>query len=236
MTKDQTRETPNQSLVASPKVDEAMSALMTEARLAARWSDLSPDVRAAHHRILRAYIADGAPPNISEFSTEIRGELSRRDLVHIRDGKIALAYPFSTAVTDFAVRAAGVEMHAICAIDALGVAAMIQRETKVTCLCPVCRAPMALTIAADGLTMTNVTDPTARVWTGVMEVGSCAADSQCTSMRMFCSPEHLEVWRSDRPGMRGFDLTLEEGVQLGAEIFRAFLREPAEPGPEAVDT
>ncbi|GHE05933.1 hypothetical protein U879_05400 [Defluviimonas sp. 20V17] len=236
MNKDQGREAPNRSLANSPKVDEAMSALLAEARLAARWSDLSPDVRAAHHRILRAYVEDGAPPNISEFPCGIGAELSQRDLVHIRDGKIALAYPFSTAVTDFTVRSTGVEMHAVCAIDALGVAAMIQRETEVSCLCPICRTPMALTVAADGLTITNATDPTARVWTGVMEVGSCAADSQCTSMRMFCSPEHLEVWRSDRPGMRGFDLTLEEGVQLGAEIFRAFLREAAEPGPEAIDT
>lgn len=231
MNRDQGSGAPDRSLANSPKVDEAMSALLSEARLAARWSELPPAVRDAHHRILRAYIADGAPLDISEFPTEIRAELSQRDLVHIRDGKIALAYPFSTAATDFAVRAAGVEMHAVCAIDALGVAAMIRRETEVSCLCPVCRTSMALTIAADGLAITNVTDRAARVWTGVMEVGSCAADSQCTSMRMFCSPEHLEVWRSDRPGMRGFDLTLEEGVQLGAAIFRAFLQERSETVP-----
>jgi len=84
-----------------------------------------------------------------------------------------------------------------------------------------------VTVAADGLTIEAASSHTARVWTGVMEFGACAADSQCNTMRLFCSPAHLATWRTENAATRGFDLTLEEGVPLGAAIFRPFLNDEA---------
>lgn len=218
---------PDTSIVLEHKVREALSALMTEARLAARWDGLSSASRRAHQAILKAYLARGEPPCISEFAAETLSDLGRRDLVHVRDGEIALAYPFSTRPTDFQVQVGGTRIHAICAVDALGTAAMVRRPADVTCVCPTCRASVSIGISPDGLTVEHASTPDPRVWTGVKDVGPCAADSQCKSMLLFCSPEHLDAWKqSQPPSARGFDLSLSQGVQLGAAVFRPFLQIP----------
>jgi hypothetical protein len=219
---------PDTSIISERNVLEALSALMTEARLAARWGGLSPTSRRAHQAILQAYLARGEPPCISEFTAETLSDLGQRDLVHVRDGRIALAYPFSTRPTEFQVRLGEVEVHAICAVDALGTAAMARRPAEVTCVCPTCRASVSIGISPDGLTVKHASTPDPRVWTGVKDVGTCAADGQCKSMLLFCSPEHLDAWKqSQPPSARGFDLPLAHGVQLGAAIFRPFI-----PGPK----
>lgn len=218
---------PDTSISTDPKVLKALSALMTEARLAARWGGLSPVSRQAHQAILRAYLARGEPPCTSEFSAETLADLGQRDLVHVRDGEIALAYPFSAQPTDFRVQMGEIKVHAICAVDALGTAAMARRPADVTCICPTCRAGVSLSISPDGLTVEQASTPEPRFWTGVKDVGKCAADSQCKSMLLFCNPEHLDIWkRSQPPSQRGFDLSLEQGVHLGAAIFRPFLQMP----------
>jgi hypothetical protein len=215
---------PDTSIILEHKVREALSALMTEARLAARWDGLSSASRRAHQAILKAYLARGEPPCIYEFSAETLSDLGRRDLVHVRDGEIALAYPFSTQPTDFQVQVGGTEIPAICAVDALGTAAMVRRRTDVTCVCPTCGASVSIGISPDGLSVEQASTPDPRVWTGVKDVGTCAADSQCKSMLLFCSPEHQDTWRRSQPqSARGFDLSLSQGVQLGAAIFRPFL-------------
>jgi len=217
--------TPDRSLATEAKVDEALSALLTEARLAARWAGLSQASEKAHHRILTSFLECGDPPGIETFQADVLGDLSRRDLVHVRNGKIALAYPFATDQTDFSVTVAGVRVNAVCAIDALGVAAMAGRAAEVTCVCPMCQSPTKVSILQDGLTIETASKPDARVWTGIQEVGACAADSQCKSMLLFCSSAHLEDWkRTQSADPRGFDLSLQQGVQLGAAIFGPFLQ------------
>lgn len=223
MTTARTAGFPDRSLVSSARVGEALSALLTEARLASRWAGLRRASRTAHRRILRAFLSQGRPPDITAFSGDVLEDLGRRDLVQVRDGRIALAYPFSAGATDFEVSLDGIGLHAVCAIDALGVAAMAGRRAEVSCRCPVCQMPTTVAVAADGLTIAAASSRAARVWTGVTDVGACAADSQCKTMRLFCSPAHLATWRNANAATRGFDLTLEEGVQLAAAIFRPFL-------------
>ncbi|WP_104016891.1 organomercurial lyase [Roseovarius nitratireducens] len=215
---------PDNSIISDSIVLEALGALMTGARLAARWGGLSPASLQAHQAILHAYLTSGDPPSVSEFSADTLSDLGQRDLVHVRDGRIALAYPFSTRPTDFQVRVGGGEVHAICAVDALGTAAMAREQAEVTCVCPTCRAGVSIGISPGGLTVEHASTPDPRVWTGVKDVGTCAADSQCKSMLLFCSPEHLDTWKRSQPqSARGFDLSLEQGVRLGAAIFRPFL-------------
>ena len=48
------------------------------------------------------------------------------------DGQIAVAYPFSATPTRHRVRIGGhVDVYAMCAIDSLGVAAMLGRDTRI---------------------------------------------------------------------------------------------------------
>lgn len=218
---------PDQSLVTDARAREALVALLTEARLGRRWHALTDESRSAQTRILRTFVAFGRPPEISAFPGHVLADLERRDLVHARDGRISIAYPFAAEATDFAVTTEGIGNHAVCAIDALGVAAMTGKATRVSCLCPVCGTAVKATVKDDGLTYEDTSHPDARIWTGVMHVGVCAADSQCKAMLLFCCSAHLEAWRATQPEMTGFDLSLAEGIQLGAAIFKPFLAEEA---------
>lgn len=216
---------PDRAIATGSRVNEALTALLIEARLGKRWHGLSDESRSAHRLILRTFIAGGRPPEISAFSSEKLADLKRRDLVQTKNGHISVAYPFAGEATDFSVTSEGVDNFAVCAVDALGVAAMTAKVTRVSCLCPVCRTPVETTIAADGLTHEAQSHPEARIWTGVVHVDHCAADSQCKSMRLFCCAEHLATWRETRVDMPGLDLSLAEGIQLGAAIFKPFLSE-----------
>ncbi len=83
--------------------------------------------------ILRAFVKGPDPIVVEEFfrafpdraPDETRAALTRLDeddLIQIRDGRVDLAYPFSTTPTSFVVHLSGRGDHYICcAIDALGV-------------------------------------------------------------------------------------------------------------------
>lgn len=215
---------PDTSVLTDPIVSEALSALRTDARLAETWGRIPSKSWCAHQAILKTYLAFGEPPCVSDFSAETLSDLEQRDLVHVRDGKIAFAYPFSTQPTDFQVRVGGTKIYAICAVDALGTAGMARRATELTCVCPICRASLSIGISPDGLTVKHASASNPRVWTGVNDVGTCAAQSLCRSMLLFCTPEHLDTWKQSQPqSARGFDLSLAQGAQLGAAIFRPFM-------------
>src|SRR2546429_451183 len=54
--------------------------------------------------------------------------LAEDDLVAVDDeGRLVAAYPFSPTPTDHVVQAGGVRVYAMCAIDALGIPAMLER-------------------------------------------------------------------------------------------------------------
>lgn len=215
----------DRTIVTDPLAAKALTALLDDARMFKRWAGIGPHVRRAHQDILAGFLKTGTPPDIDLFAPGILEDLAQRDLVHMSDGHITVAYPFHADATDFRVNVGTTHLHAVCAIDALGVAAMAKRHVQVSCLCPVCKKPTGLGVASDGLTISQITSPGARVWAGVEDVDGCAVDTQCRTMQMFCSPEHLTKWcETQNPGARGFDLSLEQAVQLGAAIFRPFLQ------------
>jgi hypothetical protein len=62
----------------------------------------------------------------------------RLDLVHVADGEIAVVYPFSGCPTAHRVSIDGrPEVYAMCAIDALGIAAMLELPIEVLSRDPV---------------------------------------------------------------------------------------------------
>jgi hypothetical protein len=222
---------PDNETLDDPTVSEALSALMTVAQLGSRWGGLEPTSRKAHQKILKEYMANGSPPAVADFSAKTLADLECRDLVHVRHGEIALAYPFSTRPTELRMEVEGVLIHAVCAVDALGTAAMTRRPVVVNCVCPICGTDVSIRVLQDGLTVKHVTGANPRVWIGVTPVGACSADTQCKSLLMFCCSEHLESWRqSQQASARNFDLSLAQATQLGSAIFRSFLIVPAQGG------
>jgi hypothetical protein len=69
----------------------------------------------------------------------------------VSDGRVVLAYPFSGTPTAFVtVLADGRERWACCAIDALGVAAMLKQPVTVRARCHHCDERIELAVTPEG--------------------------------------------------------------------------------------
>jgi hypothetical protein len=129
-----------------------------DAAFLARWADratVGPTARAALKEILDRLVADGAPIEIATLGHPAAAvdELDARDLVYVSDGRVVLAYPWSVTPTPFVtVLADGRQRWACCAIDALGIAAMLGETVTVRTGCHHCDERFALTVTPEGPT------------------------------------------------------------------------------------
>ena len=120
-----------------------------------KWADraaLSPAARTALSEILDRFVSDGAPLDIATLrDANAVAELDEHDLVFTSDGHVVLAYPWSGTPTPFVtVLPGGRERWACCAIDALGVSAMLGEPVTVRTACHHCAERFELTVRPDG--------------------------------------------------------------------------------------
>jgi Alkylmercury lyase len=130
-----------------------------EARAGARRAARETPVLRA---VLRLFADHGGPVSIAAVTESLAGDeheavaktlatLSEDDLLILRGESIALAYPFSTSSTPFVVRRAdGRERFTCCALDALGIAPMLNEDVEITTRCHHCNAPLRFSVGPDG--------------------------------------------------------------------------------------
>lgn len=156
--------------------------------------------------------------------------LEREDLVHRGpEGEIAVAYPFAGSPTAHEVRLPdGHGVHAMCAVDALGVAPMLDLPVTIASRDP--RTGAAIEVRADPAGQGAWTPPSAVVVVGTLEGGGDACGACCPVLNFFASEQGAWRWLAERPEVRGLVLSIPEALALGRAIFGDLLREPA-PGP-----
>jgi len=120
---------------------------------------LSGPARRLHLAVLAAFTATGQPPPLAELERLARAhsgqqrpvlaELAGADpLAFTAGGQIRAAYPFSPASTAIQVSwPGGPQAYAMCAIDALGISAMLGRPVTITAAEP--GTGRTITIAVD---------------------------------------------------------------------------------------
>src|SRR5690348_16966399 len=120
---------------------------------------LSGPARRVHLAVLAAFTATGQPPPLAELERLARAhggqprpvlaELAGADLLAFTaGGQIPAAYPFSPAPTAIQVSwPGGPQAYAMCAIDALGISAMLGRPVTITAAEP--GTGRTITIAVD---------------------------------------------------------------------------------------
>jgi alkylmercury lyase-like protein len=131
------------------------AAELMEATFLGKWAEraaLSAPARRALGEILDRFVAEGAP---IEIATLRHGgaveELDERDLIYLSDGRVVAAYPWSGTPTPFVtILADGRERWACCAIDALGVPAMLGQPVTVRTACHHCAERFDLAVTPDG--------------------------------------------------------------------------------------
>lgn len=225
---------PDWDCIRSPDAEAALLTMFRVARVERRWTDYSALLDRIRIAILRAFATRGHCPDVAELASETGvptqevksalAELARRDLVVLGEGgRLTGAYPFTANETRHSVRRSDLVLRAMCAIDALGVGAMLGEDTEVLSTCRACVCPIAVKTSEEGMELDTLHPPEAVIWVGEVYSGNCGATSLCDSIAFFCSDEHLQEWRSSAEAVRGHRLTVEDAHQVGCAIFRPAL-------------
>jgi hypothetical protein len=195
---------------------------------------LSKPARRLHRAVLTAFAATGRAPLRDDLEriagdhgtdpAAVLTELADRDVVAFgAHGQIRAAYPFSPAPTPIQVRwAGGPVTYAMCAIDALGISAMLGRPVTITAAEP--GTGRLITVEADG-DQALWNPESAVVFAGATGETCCpSADRTCGYINFFTSAQAARTWADRHPAITGTVLGQAEALRQGIAEFGAFLR------------
>lgn len=185
--------------------------------------------------VLLRFAETGQPPELADLQREfqlgsveeasaILRKLDGADLIVYQPTavRIIAAYPFSAEPTAHQVEIGRRVLHALCAIDALGIPSMLDASAVIRSQCFWCHAPVEVRVHNGRVAQHQ---PTALiVWYPEKESCDCVATSRCVLINFFCSADDLAAWREANPDERGIALTLEEALEAGRIIFGNLLR------------
>lgn len=200
----------------------------------ARLDPLSPGERNLYDWILRSF-ASGIPPApdtladaVSNFDVEVEAALAvfaREDLVHHdANGAILVAYPFSGVPRGHHVRIDGtIEVEAMCAIDALGIAPMLNREIEIVSRDPHTGSEVwARLTPGEGAWWQP---QTAVVLDGCVAARGPSFRSCCTALNFFESSESALEYLAANPEVSGRPVPMPDAIELGRAIFADLMKE-----------
>jgi hypothetical protein len=195
---------------------------------------LTPPARQVHLAVLAAFAQTGRPPARDELERIARAdgadpaavlaELAERDVIAFdADGEIRAAYPFSPAPTPIQVSWEGGPVnYAMCAIDALGISAMLGRPVTITAAEP--GTGRTITVHADR-DRARWDPPRAVVFAGTTGADCChAADRTCGYINFFTSARAARAWAQANPAVTGEVLRQARALRRGVAEFGAFMR------------
>ncbi|MHA2008464.1 MAG: alkylmercury lyase family protein [Promethearchaeota archaeon] len=187
---------------------------------------------------VRDYILEQTPikgsiPSLDEIKKEfpqlskekfirIINKLDEVDVIHLNDEKtmIEAAYPFSGIKTSHVVKIHGGKYkntYAMCAIDALGVGFMFNKDISIKSKCFHCDDEIHIGIENNEIVSLK---PMSTVVWGHMEYSCCAATSLCNNINFFSSTEHFEEWKESVKELQGYILQIQEAFFLGKQFFK----------------
>lgn len=192
-----------------------------------RLAATGPDARAVYVALLPAFAASGRPPCPDALAAGTSlpvgtvqaalDELAAADLVALGpEGDVVGALPLSAVPTRHRVQVQGRPvLHAMCAVDALGIPAMLDAAGTVTSTDPATGQPIEVGIGTDGTL--DVSPPEAVVVLARMGDGPLA--SACCSVIDFHSDRAAAEDVLRGLGTRGGVLTVPEAHALGVLLF-----------------
>jgi Alkylmercury lyase len=195
---------------------------------------LSGPGRHVHRAVLAAFAETGQPPARHELERTARdhggdpsvvlAELAAGDLVVFSaGGQIRAAYPFSPVPTAIRVSwAGGPVTYAMCAIDALGISAMLGHPVTVTAAEP--GTGRVITVDVDAA-RARWHPRTAVVFAGATgETCGPAADRACGYINFFTSARAARNWAGSNPDVTGKVLRRAWALSQGIAEFGTLLR------------
>lgn len=195
---------------------------------AAATAALTAAARPLHLAVLTAFADTGRAPTRAELVriADANGidpgsaltELAKRDVVAFdAAGEIRAAYPFSPTPT--AIRVSwdgGVTMYAMCAVDALGMSAMLERPVTITAAEPGTDAVVTVHVNGAAAQWTPVS---AVVFVGAIDQRCPSVDGTCGHINFFTSADAARSWAADHPQVTGVLLNQTDALACGVAEF-----------------
>jgi hypothetical protein len=201
--------------------------------LALRAGRLSGPARQVHRAVLAAFTAHGKPLSPAEIERviradgghpdRVRAELTEADLLAFTaSGEIRAAYPFSPVPTPIRVTwADGPDVYAMCAIDALGMSAMLGRPVTITAAEPDTARAITVTVDAD---RARWSPRAAVVFAGATSGRGCpSVDRCCGYISFFATARAARAWARRHPEITGTVLSRDAALHFGIGAFGALL-------------
>jgi hypothetical protein len=201
-----------------------------------RQAALSPSLRRLHQAVLRHFLGTGDAPHRTLMTEQARGlvvdpdaaieQLTAADLVHVdRDGQVAVAYPFSGVPTGHKVQLAnGPAVWAMCAIDALGIPQMADRDTTITAADPSTGEPVTVEAHDERWLWTPASTV---VLVAQTRQHGTSAECSCGHVNFYTRAEQADAYLDDHPALRGRVIDQRTAVELAGGVFGGLLRNPA---------
>jgi hypothetical protein len=211
--------------------------------MASRARRLSGPARQLHQTVLAAFATAGQPLPAAELDRlartsggdpdQVRAELTDADLLAFTaQGEVRAAYPFSPAPTPIRVSwAGGPDVYAMCAIDALGMSAMLGEPVTIAAAEP--DTGNAITVLVDGA-RARWTPRSAVVFAGATgDAGRPSVDRCCGHISFFTTSRAARAWARRHPEITGTVLRRDGALRIAIEEFGTLLQpadgEPANP-------
>jgi hypothetical protein len=187
--------------------------------------------------VLRRFLETGAPPTArwlrqaaaeAGLDASAVDELAAADAVHVANGVVAVAYPFSGSPTPHRVELDGLPaVYAMCAIDALGLPAMTGRDGQITSADPADGTLIEITVRGGTWSWT----PAATV---VVAGRATGCGTECSSFETMCpntvfhaSPETARAYLASHGGLDAQILGQDTAIECGRLNFGTLLTGPA---------
>jgi hypothetical protein len=187
--------------------------------------------RRLHRALIEAVLATGAIPESTGLAEQLGttpaaideglGVLTEADYLALdANGQIACLYPFSVTPSPHVVIVSSKRRFAMCAIDALGIPAMLGRELAVEGCCAICGAAIALRVRPGA----NVTAAPATTMVAARRDEAEPAFAACCPFTVFvCGQDHADQFLSRITGAHA--LSLDEALAHAEAIFGNLLAE-----------
>jgi len=192
---------------------------------------LPADVRHLHRTLLNILLATGDLPLQSALAADLgisQAALDARLQTLVKGDYLAFdgaghptcLYPYSVDPTRHAITIDGKRRFAMCALDALGMAAMLDRALDIESACPICGTPIRLTVRPGVVTRV---EPTATMVVARRHGNAPAHEACCDFTNFTCSAAHAAALVANTPNATAVDL--ETAFAAGEALFAGLLDE-----------
>ena len=152
----------------------------------------------------------------------ILNELEKNDILLRKRGtqEIVSIYPFSLKPTEHQILLEnGKRLFGMCAVDALGMPMMFNKNIKVISQCEKCKQTITIEIKNEEIVW--VSHPDIMIWSPWRQIAP-AAENSCPSVNFFCCKKHLEEWSEENPDLNGKISELKQAFPKIMQCWKAY--------------